>query len=342
LTAGTDGNGACGNDFVGEAMFDSILRWRCLAIAFAAFNSAIFVEGPVAMAQIATPTDAAPAFNLPTTTSSSQPAIDPFHELETKYIFGFTSGSDIGAEGERAIEFETTGAFQKRHGRYTAIEQEIEFEGVPTQNFAYELSAHGTYHAIKGVDDLDDFTRAQFSGLSADLRYLILGRGPGSPIGLTIGMQPEWSRIDGTSGARTTGFANAVKIIADTEVIPNRLYAAVNASYEPEVSKAPGDKAWESASSLGLTGALAYRIMPKVTMGGEVEYYRDYDGLFINRFAAHAVYVGPTLHIQFTGKTMLALAFSAQVYGHAAGEDGSLDLTNFERYHANAKLEFEF
>src|SRR5437763_10439682 len=90
-----------------------------------------------------------------------------YNEIETKYIFGFTDGSDIGAEGEKAIEVETNGAFRKRHGRYSAIEQEVEFEAVPTQFFAYELSAHGTAHAIKGVDGLDDLHRVTPSGLSA-------------------------------------------------------------------------------------------------------------------------------------------------------------------------------
>jgi hypothetical protein len=270
------------------------------------------------------------------------PAIDPYHELETKYLFGFTTGSDIGAEGEKAIEFETTAAFQKRHGTYRMIEQEFELEGVPTQDFSYELSAHTTYHSIKGVDGLNDLDRAQFSGLSADLRYLVIGRGPGSPIGLTLSVQPEWSRVDGTSGIRAKDCGTTFRLIADTEIIPNRLYTAVNVLYQPEVSKGPGDKSFMRASTGGITGGLAYRVAPRVTMGAELEYYRTYDGIAFNSFAGHALYAGPTMHIQFTPKTMLSLAFSTQVYGHAAGEHGSLDLTNFERHHANAKLEFEF
>jgi hypothetical protein len=52
---------------------------------------------------------------------------DPYHELETKYIFGFTEGADIGAEGEKSIEFETTTASGLRGGTYAALEQEVEF-----------------------------------------------------------------------------------------------------------------------------------------------------------------------------------------------------------------------
>ena len=87
----------------------------------------------------------------------SQPAAtpDPYHELETKYLFGFTTGSDIGEEGEKSVEFETTAALGKRRGSYRMIEQEFEFESVPSQFFSYELSAHVTNHSINGVEGLD-------------------------------------------------------------------------------------------------------------------------------------------------------------------------------------------
>ena len=87
---------------------------------------------------------------------------------------------------------------------------------------------------------------------------------------------------------------------------------------------------------------MAYRIAPKVTLGGELQYYRTFDGLGMQTFAGNALYIGPTLHIQFSGKMMLAAAFSTQTSGHAAGEGRSLDLTNFQRNLANLKFEIEF
>jgi hypothetical protein len=273
-----------------------------------------------------------------------QPAAlpDAYHELETKYLFGFTTGSDIGEEGEKSVEFETTAAFGKRHGSYRMIEQEFEFEGVPTQNFAYELSAHVTNHSINNVEGLDKIDRTQFSGFSAALSYLIIGRGPGSPIGLTFVATPEWARVDGTSGIRTRDFSTEFRLIADTELIANCLYAALNALYQPDLAKASGDIAWNRTATAGLTGALAYRVAPKVTMGAEVEYYRAYEGFGFRSLDGHALYVGPTLYFQFTTKTFLSVAFSSQVTGHATGDSRSLDLVNFERHRANAKLEFEF
>jgi hypothetical protein len=288
---------------------------------------------------LARPADFAGMTATVATTAATAP--DPFHELESKYLFGFTEGADIGEEGEQSIELENTASFGKRGGRYSAIEQELEYESVPTQYLGYELSAHGTAHDIKNVDGLGDLSGVNFSGLSAEFRYLVIGRGPGSPIGLTITSEPEWERIDGEAGTHTTDFSSEFRIIADTEVIPNHVFAAVNLVYTPEIAQARGVN-WQPASQIGATAALAFRVTPKVTLGGEVEYYRAYDGLTFQAFDGSALYVGPTLNIQFNSKVMLAAAFSAQVAGQAVGETNNLDLTNFEHYRTNLKLEFEF
>ena len=269
-------------------------------------------------------------------------ASGPFHEMETKYMFGFTDGADIGAEGEKAVELETTAGFGRRGGRYHAIEQELEFEQVLTQNFAYELSAHGLYNNIHNVEGMDNINRAAFGGLSAKFRYLLLGRGPESPFGLTFSFEPEWARVEGDTGMNTQLWGSTFKIVADTELIPNRLYAAVNLSYAPEVAKSPGATGWERASSLGVTGALSWRLTPRIAIGAEVEHYHAFDGLYFNHEVGHAWYVGPTLQINFTNKTLLALAFSTQVAGHAVADPRALDLTNFEKYHFNMKFEVEF
>jgi hypothetical protein len=274
--------------------------------------------------------------------AQAQKAADVFHEAESKYLFGFVDGADIGNEGEKAIEFENTSEFKRRGGKYSAIEQEIEFEHVVTQNFAYELSAHFTNHQISGVEGLDDISRTAFSGASSKLRYLILGRGPGSPIGLTVSAEPKWSRIDDTDGTRTQSYSTEFKLVADTELIANRLFAAVNISYQPEVAKGADADMWERSSGLGLSGALAYRVTPKVAVGAAIEYDRAYDGLAFQTFQGHALYVGPTLQINFTQKILLAAAFMTQVAGHAVDDSRALDLTNFSQYRANLKLEFEF
>lgn len=269
-------------------------------------------------------------------------AADVFHEAESKYMFGFLDGADIGNEGEMAFEYEATGSFQKRGGSYKAIEHEFEFEHVPTQNFAYELSAHAITHAISGVEDLDDRNSTQFSGASAKLRYLILGRGPGSPIGLTISAEPDWARVDDTDGTAMQSYSSEFRLVADTELIPNRLYGALNLIYAPEIAKPADAGEWERSSSAGIGLGLTYRFTPTLALGVATEYDRAYDGLALRTFDGHALFVGPTSQINITRKVLLAVAFMAQVAGHAVDDPRPLDLANFERYRGNLKLEFEF
>jgi hypothetical protein len=265
-----------------------------------------------------------------------------YYELETKYLFGFTDGTDIGAEGEKEVEAETTAGFGMHGGSFNSVEQELEWEHVPSQYWGYEFSAHGIWNSIHNVDGLDDRNSANFLGLSWKPKFLIVGRGPGSPFGLSISIQPEWGRIDGTGGGPQTSFSMETKLAIDTEIIPNMLYAAANLIYGPEIARAPTDSSWSHASEFGATAAMAYRVTPKITLGGEAQYYRTYDGFGFNTFNGQAFYLGPTLHIQFTPKVFLAAAWSIQVAGHAEDEPGNLDVSNFTRQLANLKLGFEF
>jgi hypothetical protein len=278
---------------------------------------------------------------FPAFASAQDPTPDSFRELETKYIFGFLFGSDIGPEGERELELTTRIDFQRRTGSYAALEHEAELEYNPTDSFQIELGAFGVYHAISGVEGFSDFHGANFGGIESTFRYVLIARGPGSPIGLQISAQPEWSRVD-SAGKLVTAFEAETRIIADTELVPNRLFAAFNLIYTPEIEREFGSPDWERFSTLGVLGALTYRITPKVALGAELEYYRAYEGLGFNTLAGNALYVGPTFHMQVTNKFILAAAFSTQIAGHAAGNANFLDLTNFSRNKAFLRAVFEF
>src|ERR1700680_4294947 len=89
-------------------------------------------------------------------------AAEPFYEIETKYIFGFTEGSSIGLEGEKEISSETVGGFGKRDGRYAASQTKLEFEHTPTQFIQFEFGALVATHNIKNVTDLNDRNAANF------------------------------------------------------------------------------------------------------------------------------------------------------------------------------------
>lgn len=268
--------------------------------------------------------------------------VDSYYELESKYLFGFLDGTDIGAEGEKEIEIESTAGFQKRQGRYSSLEQELEYEGVPSQYWDYELSAHGLSQQIHGVQGFDNLSQTTFSGISLKPKWLLIGRGPGNPIGVSLSIQPQWGRIDGESGEHTTDFSMETRLALDTELIENRFYAAFNLFYTPEMARIATDPSWDHFSELGVGAGLAYRVAPKVTLGGEVEYDMLYEGLGFNQYDGGALYVGPSLHIQFNPKIMLALAWQTQVGGHEVGQPGALALNGFERNRINLKTGYEF
>jgi hypothetical protein len=311
---------------------------RCASLANATALTLAAVPALLLASSIASAQNLASAQN-----ASPAPVNQPetFRELESKYIFGFTYGSDIGPEGERELELMTKVDFQKRAGSYTSLEQEVEFEYNPTDSIQVELGAAGVYHGVSGVEGYDNFHGVNFGGLSATFRYLLIARGPGSPFGLQIAVEPEWSRVDG-GGKLVSEFEGETRIIADTELVPDRLYAAFNLIYKLGVERDFGFANWERASALGLLGAMTFRVTPKFALGAELEYYRAYEGLGFNTLAGDALYFGPTLHLQVTNKFILSAAFSTQIAGHVAQEAEFLDLRNFTRNKALLRAIYEF
>lgn len=264
-----------------------------------------------------------------------------FRQVETKYLFGFTTGADIGAEGEKEVEWTTDAALRKRSGRFQAYSSKVELEYVPTQFLQIALGARGTYHAIRNVPGFDDHNQAQFGGLSAEIKYLLVERAPNQPYALSLIVEPAWSRIGG-AGGRETAFEIETKLAGDIELVANRLYAAANLIYEPEVVRDRGARAWGRESTLGFTGALTWRALPNVAIGGEMGLYRAYDSYFAQKYVGQALYVGPTMHVQTTKKTFVSLAWGTQIAGSAKGAPGHLDLDNFSRHRARLKVGVEF
>ena len=101
---------------------------------------------------------------------------EAFYEIETKYIFGFTTGSGIGLEGEKEFSPETIINFGKRDGRYAVSATKFEYEFTPNQYIQIELGPISTYYDIRNVTGLDDMNAVKFNGFFGELRYLLLDR----------------------------------------------------------------------------------------------------------------------------------------------------------------------
>jgi len=264
-----------------------------------------------------------------------------WRDIETKYIFGFTTGSGIGLEGEKEFTVDSIGRFGKRDGNYAATETKYEFEFTPSQFIQIEFGALGSTHNIGGVTDLDDRNQVALAGGFAEFRYLALERTSNNPLAVTLAVEPTVRRIDETSGERVRNFEFETTVNADLELMRNRLYAGFNLLYEPEVTQMLTGETQREAT-FGGSAALSFRLASNVVLGGEVWYLRHYDAANLTSFTGDAVMLGPTLYLRFTPKMFMTAAWNAQVWGREIGNPVSLNLAEFQRHRAKLKFAWEF
>ncbi len=289
-------------------------RSLCLALAIA-------VAPPIAAAE----DDEAPKTGQPN---------NPFYALDTKNLFGFLEGADVGEQGDRSLEFETTGSFGRGQGVYNSIEQEIIFEPTLTDSFGVEFGAHVLGQDIHGAPDLPDFAGVNFMGASVELRYVVMHRTADLPIQVTLTAEPEYNSI-AEAGRQANDFSTTFLAVADMISSDRRLYGAVNLGYAPDGARLPGQP-WRDASLLSASAAVSWRLTPPLMFGAEADYDRAYSGLAPREFDGEAIYLGPTFHYQINEKVDLSGAFLAQAPA------GRLDFDDFPRELAKLRLEVEF
>jgi hypothetical protein len=262
-------------------------------------------------------------------------------KIDTEHLFAFTIGTDTGEVGEKEIEGQTDGRFGKRDGSYTALSQTLSAEFNPVQNFRMEVSGTSIYHDISGVSGLDDRRRGGWQSLSLDLRYRLLDR-EHALFGLLIDAEPRWGRIDETTGEPVDQYGIDLTIAIDKELIPNRVVAAFNAFYAPDVFRSRETGIVFHESTLGFATALMVQVRQGIFFGAEARYLRRYEGLGLDSFAGHAVFLGPTIYANLSERSWIAAGWSIQVAGRAADDPAWLDLTNFERHQARLLFGFTF
>jgi hypothetical protein len=262
-------------------------------------------------------------------------------EVDTEHMFGFITGTDIGEVGDKELESEITGRLGKRAGSYTALSHKLALEYTPLQNLRFEMGAIQSYHDISGVPELDDLRRGAFQGLSFEVRYRLLSREQ-SGIGLTILAEPHWSRVDDTSGQLVNRYGAGLAILMDKELIPNRVVAAFNLLYDPEVKKFQDTMEWSREATYGVGAGLMNQIWSGVFVGAEARYLRHYESFGFDRFAGHAVFVGPNIFIRPSERWRVTATWTIQAAGKAAGDSSPLDLMNFERHQVRLRIGYYF
>jgi hypothetical protein len=260
---------------------------------------------------------------------------------EPEYHFGFTAGTNVGEVGEKEIQSRLTGRFGKSDGDYRTLSNKLEAEFVPMRDFRLSIGTYFTHHHIAGVPGLDDRRHGEFDGLAFGIKYRLLDR-EHALVGLAIEAEPQWRRVDETSGTPVDQIGGQYSILLDKELVPNRIVSAFNLVYEPEASRSRITGAWSHESTIRVAAAVMAQAQPNFFIGMEARYLRKYEGLGFDRFSGHALYLGPTVSAKLPGGYWLLAAWSIQAAGRSVEEPASLDLTNFERHQVRLKFGFNY
>jgi hypothetical protein len=261
-------------------------------------------------------------------------------EVDTEDLFGFVEGSDIGVAGERELESDAVVRAGRTTGRFADTATEFQYKYTVFENFRITAAATLAYYDTAGVTDMDDRHAAAVQSLSFDARFRLLDRDR-APVGLTLSVEPHWGFADETTGGRINHFGWEGELLMDRELLPNRLFGALNLHFDTDRTVVR-DSGIEQQPTLGIGMALAYQVMPAVWLGGEMRYFRSYEGAGLETFTGQALYVGPTAYAKLGEKAWLSAAFSFQAWGGAVSVPGALDLSNFERYQAKLRFGYFF
>ena len=205
----------------------------------------------------------------------------------------------------------------KRSGRYAAFGQKLEFSYAATDNLELVGSLLGDHHRVRTVPGFDAVgPRYLFNGFGGEVRWRLLDRHT-APFGLTLHAEPSIVRIDEASGLAGRGIGSENRIIFDKEIVPDKLFGAVNILYDVERFKERFEPV-EKASNAGISAALAYQVAPKVLVGGEIRYVRAYEGFALDRWQGQAVFIGPTFFAGLPGNGFISAAWNVQVGGREA------------------------
>jgi hypothetical protein len=272
--------------------------------------------------------------------------------VETENMFGFTEGSDTGEAGERELTTETLWRKRRMLTPYSAMLGKLNFEysarddvklGVAASYDRYRFPA-GPSFDLEGDSALLPHWSAAV-GLSGELKYRLLERGS-SPVGLAISFEPEWRRVVSGRGLGISLVQFQTKFMADAALVPERVFIAANASWEPQVTWMNSGETTRD-TNIELSAAVSARLFEGLFVGGEVRYLASFEGLSFKTPPDYGFFVGPTLYAKISERVYVAAAWSIRVGGRIRSDPEPLpDFGNVpdhsESHHVRVKAGVSF
>lgn len=261
-------------------------------------------------------------------------------------LWGYVYGTDTLPAGQNEIYLWTTSRNQKGEGNYRAWDTSLELEHGFTDNFQASFYVNGRSHQISGGALDDDPDRKlhrglEWNGVNLELKYNLLSVYK-DLFGLSLYIEPAYSRIDKISGERMDGFSLESKLILQKNFFDDQLALAYNLSLEPEWNKFKASGEREKELEFEQSAGISYRFLPHWFTGIEGRYASIYPD-FKHR-EANAYFLGPNIHYA-AERWWFTFTFLPQISGNPriSGRDsGGLHLGEYERYEYRFKIAFNF
>lgn len=253
-------------------------------------------------------------------------------------IFGYTRGTEVLPKGAKELEFWATRRSDKGAGSYSAYDYRVELEYGFTSKLKGSLYLTGRQHDIAGVPGLEDRSQTVFDGIANEWRYNILSVYQDA-LGLTLYVEPEYSRYDGVSGERRTEYALETRLLLEKHFLDDNLVWAFNLN--SELAREHEADAVEGEAVVGFSSGLAYRFATGWYGGAELDYRSVYPALAERE--AWALFAGPTLHYAST-KWWATLTWLPQVRGapRDPARSDHLHLDEFEKNEVRLRVGYNF
>jgi hypothetical protein len=257
-------------------------------------------------------------------------------------LWGYLYGTDTLPKGGTEIYNWLTLRTGKGKGTYRGWDEMVEFEHGFTDRFQASFYLKGRSHRIAGGALEDDPEREiarslGFDGVNLAFKYTLLSVYQ-DPLGLSVYLEPSYSRIDKISGERMNQFSLESKLMLQKNFFDDQLALAYNLTLEPEWAKFKASGEREKELEVDHAVGLSYRVLPKWFVGIEGRYNAEYPEFKGPQRGAY--FLGPNIHYG-AEKWWFTFTFLPQIAGHPPTR-GSLELDEHERYEFRLKVAWVF
>jgi hypothetical protein len=261
---------------------------------------------------------------------------------ETKALpadaFGFATGSDVADLGVWAGALDVAGVAGARGGDFMGISPVLQVSGsfLPCLEVGPFVNGFSSSFKPYGGGQKTDVTA--FGG-GLELKYKLLGRSTNG-IGLTVAFTPSVAALDNSPGQSGTRYGGSLRLLADAELMQDKLYGALNLEYLSGLDT--GTNLIARSSFLNVRLALTTKLSDSVYLGVEGSHQRAYTGSFLNKDAGNGWFVGPTFFWQATDKISVNGTWAMQVAGESTSPGRTLNIDTLNRHQARLKVAYTF